>query len=61
MWIVIICLAYLFGISETLLAISKRSGKSTVKIKRDKGSLIALYVVFSISMTLGFLLANFRP
>jgi len=60
MWIVIICLAYLFGISESILAFKRRSKKKTVKTKGDKGSLIALYVVFSISMTAGFMLADFR-
>jgi len=60
MWIVIICLAYLFGISESILAFTRRSKKTTVKTKGDKGSLIALYVVFSISMTAGFMLADFR-
>jgi len=60
MWIVIICLAYLFGISESILAFTKRSKKKTVKTKGDKGSLIALYVVFCISMTAGFMLADFR-
>jgi protein-S-isoprenylcysteine O-methyltransferase Ste14 len=60
MWIIILCLAYLFGISETILAIRKRSKKETVKLKKDKGSLIALYVVFTISMTAGFFLADFR-
>jgi protein-S-isoprenylcysteine O-methyltransferase Ste14 len=39
---------------------SKRSKKKTVKRKRDKGSLIALYVVFTISMTAGFFFADFR-
>jgi protein-S-isoprenylcysteine O-methyltransferase Ste14 len=60
MWIVIICLAYLFGISETILAFTKRSKKKTVKIKKDRGSLIIMYVVFTISMTAGFFLADFR-
>lgn len=60
MWIVIIFLANLFGISESILAVKKRSKKSTVKRKGDKGSLIALYVVFCISMTAGFMLADFR-
>ena len=54
------CLAYLFGISETILAITRRSKKKTVKIKRDRGSLIIMYVVFTISMTAGFFLADFR-
>ena len=60
MWIVILCLAYLFGISETVLAIKKRSKNETVKLKKDKGSLIALYVVFTLGMTAGFFLADFR-
>lgn len=60
MWIVIICLAYLFGISESILAFTRRSKKKTVKTKGDKGSLLALYVVFCISMTAGFMLADFR-
>lgn len=60
MWIVIICLAYLFGISESILAYARRSKNNTVKTRRDKGSLIALYVVFSISMTAGYMLADFK-
>jgi protein-S-isoprenylcysteine O-methyltransferase Ste14 len=60
MWIVILCLAYLFGISESILAIKKRSKKSTVKLKKDRGSLTIMYVVFTTSMTAGFFLADFR-
>jgi protein-S-isoprenylcysteine O-methyltransferase Ste14 len=59
MWILIICLAYLFGLSEMVLAVTKRSKKKTVKIKKDSGSTITLYVIFTISMTAGFFLANF--
>ena len=60
MWIVLICLAYFFGISEAILLLKKRSKKNTVKMQKDKGSLIILYTIFTISMTAGFLLANFR-
>jgi protein-S-isoprenylcysteine O-methyltransferase Ste14 len=57
---IIICLAYLFALSELILMLSKRSKKKTVKKKRDMGSLIALYVVFTISLTVGFTFADFR-
>jgi protein-S-isoprenylcysteine O-methyltransferase Ste14 len=39
---------------------TKRSKKKTVKRKKDSGSLLTLYIVFTISMTVGFFLANFR-
>jgi protein-S-isoprenylcysteine O-methyltransferase Ste14 len=55
---VIICLAYIFALSEIILVFSKRSKRKTVKRKRDRGSLIALYVVFTVSMTAGFHFAD---
>jgi protein-S-isoprenylcysteine O-methyltransferase Ste14 len=57
---IVIILSWLFLFSEFLLAVSKRSRKNNVKRKKDRGSLVALYFVFTISITLGFFLANYR-
>jgi protein-S-isoprenylcysteine O-methyltransferase Ste14 len=43
-----------------MLMLTKRSKKKTVKRKKDSGSALALYVVFTISLTAGFFLADFR-
>lgn len=56
----ILLLAYLFLLSEVLLAFVKRSRKKRVKIRGDRGSLIALYAVFTLCMTAGFMFAEFR-
>lgn len=59
MWI-IISLAALFGFSEIILMLTKRSKKKSVKKKRDKGSMVLLWVVITISLTIGFNLADYR-
>ena len=57
---ILICLSYLFGISELILTVTKRSKQKYVKKKNDRGSLIILWVIIIIGITVGFNLANYR-
>lgn len=54
-----ICLSYLFLFSELILMLTKRSKHKLVKRKRDRGSLIILWLTITVCLTLGFNLANY--
>jgi protein-S-isoprenylcysteine O-methyltransferase Ste14 len=56
---IVIFLSYLFLFSELILMVTKRSKRKTVKKKGDKGSLIMLWIIIAICLTVGFNLANF--
>lgn len=55
-----ICLSYLFLLSELVLTLTKRSRQKSRKRRNDKGSMIILWLTISVSLTLGFNLANYR-
>jgi len=57
---ILIYLSYLFGTSELILTVTKRSKQKNVKKKNDRGSLIILWVIIIISITAGFNLANYK-
>jgi protein-S-isoprenylcysteine O-methyltransferase Ste14 len=54
----LVILAYLFGMSELILAFFKRSRKGKVKTRKDKGSLIFLWSVITLGITAGFFLSR---
>ena len=56
----LIYLSWLFFISEFLLMLVKRSSKSTTRQRGDRGSLILLWVIITVSFTSGFIFANYR-
>lgn len=53
-------LSWIFFLSEFLLMLVKRSGASSSKVQKDKGSLILLWITITICFTLGFIFANWR-
>lgn len=53
----IIYLSWLFFVSEFLLMLIKRSGKSSSKVQHDKGSLILLWVTITLCFATGFTFA----
>jgi protein-S-isoprenylcysteine O-methyltransferase Ste14 len=57
---ILICMSYLFGTSEFILTIAKRSKQKYVKKKNDKGSLIIIWVIIIIGITAGFNLAYYK-
>jgi protein-S-isoprenylcysteine O-methyltransferase Ste14 len=57
---VLIYMSYLFGTSEFILTIIKRSKQKSVKMKNDKGSLIILWVLIILGIVAGFNLADYR-
>ena len=57
---ILICLSYLFGTSELILTVTKRSKQKNVKKKNDRGSLIILWVIIILSITAGFNLAYYK-
>jgi protein-S-isoprenylcysteine O-methyltransferase Ste14 len=57
---IFIYLSYLFGFSEIIIAFLKRSKTKSVKVRRDRGSRIILYVIITLSFIAGFFLANYR-
>ena len=56
----IIYLSWLFFASEFTLMILKRSKKDTSKQRNDRGSLILLWVMITVSFILGFIFANYH-
>ncbi len=58
--LVIILLSYLFLLSEIILILIKRSKQKTVKRKRDRGSLIILWIIITVSLTIGYSLAKYE-
>jgi protein-S-isoprenylcysteine O-methyltransferase Ste14 len=56
---ILIGLSFLFVFSELILTVTKRSKQKSVKMKKDRGSLIIIWVIISISITAGFNLAHF--
>ena len=58
--IISICLSFLFLLSELFLALTKHSAKKTTFKKKDKGSLLILWIVIGLSLTTGFNLAKFH-
>jgi protein-S-isoprenylcysteine O-methyltransferase Ste14 len=60
MLFVIVLLSYLFLLSEIMLIIFKRSKKKSVKLKRDRGSLLILWISIAFSLTIGFSLAKYE-
>jgi protein-S-isoprenylcysteine O-methyltransferase Ste14 len=57
---ILIYLSYLFGTSELILTVTKRSKQKNVKRKNDRGSLIILWVIIIMSITAGFNLADYK-
>jgi len=57
---ILIYLSYIFGTSEFILTIIKRSKQKLVKMKNDRGSLIILWVLIIIGIVAGFNLADYR-
>ena len=55
----IVYLAYAFAISELALVLVKRSKTGTVKTRKDRGSLIILWVMMTIGLTCGFFLSKY--
>jgi protein-S-isoprenylcysteine O-methyltransferase Ste14 len=58
---ILIYLSYLFVGSELILTFTKRSKLKSVKKKGDRGSLVIIWIIITISIFAGFYLANFRP
>jgi protein-S-isoprenylcysteine O-methyltransferase Ste14 len=56
----VIWLAILFGFSELVMTILKRSKRKNVKIKRDMGSLAAIYIIITVSLAAGFSFSHLR-
>jgi protein-S-isoprenylcysteine O-methyltransferase Ste14 len=54
------CLAFLFLISELILALTKNSVKKTSFRKRDKGSLVILWIIIGFTLTAGYNLARYH-
>jgi protein-S-isoprenylcysteine O-methyltransferase Ste14 len=54
----IILLSYLFAFSEFILMIIKRSKTGRIRSRRDKGSLILLWVCITMGFTGGFFLSG---
>jgi protein-S-isoprenylcysteine O-methyltransferase Ste14 len=54
----LLTLSYLFGFSELLLLLVKRSRKGKFKTRRDRGSLILLWVTITFGLSFGFFLAG---
>jgi hypothetical protein len=50
---ILIYLSYLFGTSEFILTITKRSKQKYVRKKNDRGSLIILWVIIIVGITAG--------
>lgn len=57
---ILIYLSYLFGTSEFILTVIKRSKQKSVKMKNDKGSLIILWILIILGIVAGFNLADYR-
>jgi protein-S-isoprenylcysteine O-methyltransferase Ste14 len=55
-----ICLAFLFLISELILAMTKNTGNKSTFRKRDKGSLAILWIIIGLSLTAGYNLARYH-
>jgi len=58
--VISICLSFLFLISELVLALTKHSVKKSTIRKRDKGSLLIMWIIIGLSLTAGFNLAKFH-
>jgi protein-S-isoprenylcysteine O-methyltransferase Ste14 len=54
----IVCLTLVFALSELLLMFFKHSRIITAKTRKDKGSMILIWVMISTGFTLGFFLAK---
>ncbi len=56
----LILLSVIFFTSEFLLMLVKRSNKSDSKHRKDRGSLILLWITISLCFTFGFMFTNHR-
>jgi protein-S-isoprenylcysteine O-methyltransferase Ste14 len=54
----LVLLSYLFCLSELILAVVKRSKSGNLRSRRDKGSLILLWVCITLGFTGGFFLSG---
>jgi protein-S-isoprenylcysteine O-methyltransferase Ste14 len=54
----IMLMSFLFGFSELLLLLIKRSKSGRTKIQKDKGSLIVLWVAITVGITAGFIFSK---
>jgi protein-S-isoprenylcysteine O-methyltransferase Ste14 len=57
---IIIYLSFAFGISEIALVIFKHSKSESVKTRKDRGSLLILWLIMISSLTAGFFLADYN-
>lgn len=55
---ILIYFSFVFALSELLLMLVKRSKAETVKTRKDKGSLILLWIIITFGFTFGFFLAK---
>jgi|WetSurMetagenome_2_1015567.scaffolds.fasta_scaffold00551_15 protein-S-isoprenylcysteine O-methyltransferase Ste14 len=55
-----IALSYLFLLAEIILLLAKRSMKRTFAKQKDRGSLAFLWVVITLGLTAGFMLARYN-
>jgi protein-S-isoprenylcysteine O-methyltransferase Ste14 len=55
---VLVYLSFLWLLSEIILMIAKRSKVKSVKKKRDRGSMLIMWICISASITAGFIFAN---
>lgn len=55
----IIYISYLFGISELMLLLFKRTKSASVRVRKDRGSLIILWITILAGLFSGFYLANY--
>jgi protein-S-isoprenylcysteine O-methyltransferase Ste14 len=53
------CLSFLFLFSELILLATKHSRKKESSKQKDRGSLIILWIIIAIGLTLGFMLAKY--
>jgi len=55
---IVILLSYVFGFSEFLLFLVKRSSGKALRIRENRGSLILLWITITLGLTTGFLLSR---
>ena len=56
---VILFISFIFFLSELLLILIKRSKTKNVKIKKDRGSLILLWIAITLGLSFGFIRAKY--
>jgi protein-S-isoprenylcysteine O-methyltransferase Ste14 len=53
------CISFLFLLSELILLAAKHSRKKESSRQKDRGSLIVLWIIITVGLTFGFMLAKY--